>query len=104
MEEFYPALDIFCLPSLYDPFPSVIPESLGMGIPVVCSKHIGSSEIVINNKNGVLLNTISDEEIAKAIKKCAEIDVQDFSRYILSLNDMYDEYLKIVEKVSKRKI
>jgi len=104
MTEFYPMLDLFCLPSLYDPFPSVIPESLGMGIPVVCSKHIGSSEIVINNKNGVLLNTISDEEIAKAIKKCAEIDVQDFSRYILSLNDMYDEYLKIVEKVSKRKI
>jgi len=103
MTEFYPMLDLFCLPSLYDPFPNVVPESLGMGIPVVCSQHIGSSEIIVNNKNGMLLNRISAEEIALAIKGCSEINVQDFSSDVPGLSDMYDKYLKIIEKVSEEK-
>ncbi|AEI13951.1 glycosyl transferase group 1 [Flexistipes sinusarabici DSM 4947] len=103
MTEFYPMLDLFCLPALYDPFPNVVPESLGMGIPVLCSKHIGSFEIIKNNKNGMVLNTISAEEIAISVKDCSKIRVQNFSQNVPGLNDMYDEYLKIIEKVSEDK-
>jgi len=103
MEEFYPALDIFCLPSLYDPFPSVIPESLGMGVPVVCSKHIGSSEIVNYGKNGIVLNELTVDETAKALRKCSDISVKNFSKDIAGFADMYSQYLKTIESVLKEK-
>ena len=53
--KFYPIIDIFFLPSLYEGLPMVILEAMSFGKTVV-SMDVGSiNEVVTNNKSGVLI-------------------------------------------------
>lgn len=54
--KFYPIIDIFFLPSLYEGLPMVILEAMSFGKPIV-SMNVGSiNEVITNNKNGVLID------------------------------------------------
>ncbi|MGP4987938.1 glycosyltransferase family 4 protein [Pseudoalteromonas nigrifaciens] len=48
--------------------PTVIIESLAMGVPVVATNTPGVSEIITNSNDGIIIKESEPEEIAKAIK------------------------------------
>lgn len=64
----YNACDVTLLPSYYEPFGLVIPESLQCGTPVIISKFVGAKDLV-SEKEGIILADLSPETIAKAIMK-----------------------------------
>jgi len=61
------SLDIFVNASIYEGFSIATVEAMATGIPVICTKSGGPEEIVINEKNGLLVPTKDPESIAKAI-------------------------------------
>lgn len=54
---FYAAADIFALPTLYDPFPSVVLEAMASGLPVVTTAQCGAAEIITQGREGFVLAT-----------------------------------------------
>jgi glycosyltransferase involved in cell wall biosynthesis len=82
------ACDLFILPSLDEGFPTVIPEALACGKPVIASRVGGIPEIISNNNVGLLVNKRNSDELANAITSGLSINwnssnisthVQDYS-------------------------
>ncbi|MEW6607271.1 MAG: glycosyltransferase family 4 protein [bacterium] len=66
--EFFLAADIFCFPTLDEPFGLVIIEALGAGLPTITSKIAGAAELIQDGKSGLLLDDpTSPQEIASKI-------------------------------------
>lgn len=64
--------DIFVLPSLKEGLPYVILEAGLAGLPIVASNVGGVSEIIENEKSGLLVPPANSEELANAVKKLIE--------------------------------
>jgi glycosyltransferase involved in cell wall biosynthesis len=56
-EKFFSASDIFCLPSYREGFPMVLLNAACSAVPVVASRIYGSSDVVLDNKTGLLFNS-----------------------------------------------
>lgn len=54
---FYPAADIFLLPTLYDPFSNACLEALAAGLPVITTRANGFSEIIDDGVHGSIIDT-----------------------------------------------
>ncbi|MEW5803100.1 MAG: glycosyltransferase family 4 protein [bacterium] len=68
MREFYQAGDIFCYPTLYDPFANVCLEAMACALPVITSRVNGVADIIQDGLNGLLLRDPTDDvEIAEKI-------------------------------------
>ena len=73
VERYYGAADVFCLPSLYDPFCNAVLEAMASGLCVVVSADTGASELIENGKEGLVLKSDSDAEgVARAILEAFE--------------------------------
>jgi UDP-glucose:(heptosyl)LPS alpha-1,3-glucosyltransferase len=66
---FYAAADVFLLPTLYDPFPSVILEAMASGLPVITTAQCGASEIIEPGREGFILEY---PEQTSRIAECVE--------------------------------
>jgi glycosyltransferase involved in cell wall biosynthesis len=66
---FYEAADAFILPTLSDGFGLTQLEAMSCGVPVIASRACG--EVVRDGENGLILETVSGEEIAAALRKLA---------------------------------
>ena len=65
--DFFPQLDVSVVPSLWnDPFPGVVYEALGMGVPVIGARRGGIPEIVRHEHNGLLFEPTE----AGALERC----------------------------------
>lgn len=67
VEEILSASDIFVLPSISEAFPFSIVEAMAAGKPVVATDVGANSEIILNNKSGLLVVTESSCDLADAI-------------------------------------
>jgi UDP-glucose:(heptosyl)LPS alpha-1,3-glucosyltransferase len=45
VERFYHALDVYCHPALYEEFGQSVQEALACGLPVVCGRLVGATEL-----------------------------------------------------------
>jgi len=64
----YSAVDYTILPSHYEAFGLVIPESLQCGTPVITTKQVGAVEL-LSDADGILLDDNQPETIAATIRK-----------------------------------
>lgn len=65
--KFYPIIDVFFLPSLYEGLPMVLLEAMAFKKPVV-SMDVGSiSEVIKNGQTGSLIESENREEFVKAL-------------------------------------
>lgn len=67
-EEFYQQCDIFCLPSLHEPFGIVLLEALLHRLPVVTTKSEGPREIVQHQKDALMVPVGDVAALALALK------------------------------------
>lgn len=67
LKEAYIAADIFVLPSLSEGLPTVLLEAMAYKKSIVATDIAGNSDLIINNKNGLLVESHNPNEIAKAI-------------------------------------
>jgi glycosyltransferase involved in cell wall biosynthesis len=56
-------------PTLHEAFGLVVVEAMASGRPVITSNFGGPSEIVSNNKEGILVNPYSEADIAEAMTR-----------------------------------
>jgi glycosyltransferase involved in cell wall biosynthesis len=78
---FYNMADTLVLPSEMEGVPMVILEALACGTPVVATKVGGIPDLVTSGANGILLEDVSPEDIASAIK---EVCSRSTDRQIIS--------------------
>jgi UDP-glucose:(heptosyl)LPS alpha-1,3-glucosyltransferase len=55
IEEVYAAVDVFCLPTFYDPCALVIVEAMACGLPTITSRFNGASELIRDGEDGFVL-------------------------------------------------
>ncbi len=64
----YGAVDYTILPSHYEAFGLVIPESLQCGTPVITTREVGAAELLAD-QDGIILNDNQPETIATTIRQ-----------------------------------
>lgn len=69
---YYQMADLFVLPSLTEGLANSLLEAMACSLPVIASRVSGSSELVIHQENGLLIEPGDDSELANAIKYLLE--------------------------------
>lgn len=98
-EEFFSDIDIFCLPSLHEPFGIILLEAMEECTPIVSTNTEGPSEIISHMQHGLICQTNSAKDLAEKITYF--IENPQFAKEVsikayLRLKDTYD--IKIVSK------
>ena len=60
------------MPSKHEPFGAVVNEALLAGIYTLCSKHAGSSCLINEGENGMLINPSDNDHIRNSLIKCID--------------------------------
>jgi len=97
------ASDVFVLPSLGEGFPTVIPEAMACGKPIVGTRVGGVPEAIFHGDLGILINPGNSEVLASAIlevldkKWKSEIILRHAKRY--SWNNLVKQILDVYREV-----
>jgi len=67
IEEIYPLMDVFVLPSHREGFPRSVIEAMAMKRPIVVTNIRGCREEIQNGKNGLVIPVKNSDALAKAI-------------------------------------
>ena len=67
LEKWFPAIDLFVLPSLTEGTPMSLLEAMSYGIPVVATAVGGVPQIITSGENGILIPPGSVESLKRAI-------------------------------------
>jgi len=63
----YGASDVFVFPTLYDPLPNTVLESMACGLPVIISNSCGAVDLVENGKQGFILSPLDPDSWIDAL-------------------------------------
>jgi len=75
VDRLYGAVDVFVLPSLYEPFSNACLEAMAAGLPVVTSERTGAAEVVENGANGYITELPAKvEDLAGKIGMSLDLD------------------------------
>ena len=72
MPQYYQHSDIFCFPTLGEPFGKAVIEAMACGKPVITTNVGGPSEIIQDKLDGILVPPSNPEAIAKQITRLIE--------------------------------
>ena len=64
---YYGASDALILPTLYDPFPNVIFEAMGSGLPVITTNACGGMDMITDHQEGFICDCLDNAAFATAI-------------------------------------
>ena len=78
--------DVFLFPSLADSFSLAVLESMSCGLPVICSKFTGASDLIEQGNCGEIVDPFEIEEFAEKIRG---LEVNTDKRIIYSNNSIY---------------
>lgn len=65
------------LPSRFDSFGMVVPETMRLGIPNIVSPFVGAGEKIIHNQSGYIMKDLSSHEISKYIYKYYNLNLDE---------------------------
>lgn len=65
--QFFDQCDIFCLPSLHEPFGIILLEAFAHHVPVISTNSEGPSEIATNGTHCIMVETNNAQQLAHAI-------------------------------------
>ena len=108
---FLKGFDVFILPSRLEGIPRCLMEAGGMGIPIIASRIPGCTDIVINNKTGLLFtpddpvslkNTILKMAHNNELRKSLGQNVSLFIEKNYSAKKMAKEYEELYHKLIKK--
>lgn len=91
---FFSSIDIFCLPSLHEPFGIVLLEAFAHGVPVVSSDSEGPSDIIAPGVDALLVKKGDAQSLADALEKMltdperAQIMAQNAYQKVVAKYDM----------------
>ncbi|MFH1610511.1 MAG: glycosyltransferase family 4 protein [Patescibacteria group bacterium] len=71
-QQYLPAFDIFCLPSVKEGLSYTLIEALVAGLPIITTDVGGNPEIVEDNVNGILVKPKKPLDLAEAIENILE--------------------------------
>ena len=97
---FYSNLDIFCLPSLHEPFGIVLLEAFTYGVPVVATDSEGPMDIINPNIDAVIVAKDNAAEMASAITRM--LDDNGFAATIAANAFVKARTVYSIESVSER--
>lgn len=80
LAEEYARADLFILPSLSEGFPLVLLEAMAAKLPVIATNVGMNSEMILNNKNGFIIDARNSESLADAILQASGFSVQDLQK------------------------
>lgn len=66
--------DLFVLSSDYEGMPNALIEAMCLGLPVISTKVSGTTELVLRDKNGILVDCNSEEQLISAIDEILSDD------------------------------
>ncbi len=69
LAEVYAACDVFVYPASASPWGLVVTEAMAASKPVIVSKQVGTSEILTDDVNGIIIETAKPEEIATQVER-----------------------------------
>lgn len=99
MKEYYKALHFLIVPSVRDPFPTVILEAFNNAVPVIGIANDGIPEMISDNYNGILFDSESDlKKITDFIEDMTETKYAELSLH--AQNTIRDKF-SIEQKVTK---
>lgn len=106
--------DIYVCPNIhikgdYEGFGIAAGEAAAMGLPVIASNVDGINEVIINNKNGILVSPIA-EEFIKAINKLRDLHLRkeigdrakEYTRRNYKWEKTADHYKRIFNKIASK--
>jgi glycogen synthase len=64
IERLFLTSDLVVAPARCDPFPAFIIEAMNYGVPCIITKQTGISNMILNQENGVVIDSSEPEEIA----------------------------------------
>lgn len=65
---FYSAAHVYVLPSMFEGLPATILEAMACGTPVVATNVSGIPEAIDNYRNGLMIDSLSDDQLTNAIE------------------------------------
>lgn len=71
--------DVLLLPSIDEGLPYILVEAISSGVPCIASDVGGVSEVIINEKNGLLIEKKNVDSICSAIEKIKGMDIKQMS-------------------------
>ena len=105
IQKVYALMDVFLLPTLYDPFAQVCREALACGIPVVTTPENGASEMIQPSVNGFVLRDFHDRKgLVDFLSRLTAKTIQEMSQAsVLSVkNQSWEENARQHEAVFKK--
>ncbi len=72
LSPFIKGADIFILPSLFEGMPNVVMEAMALGTPVIATSVNGVSELMENNKSGIIVEPANPVQMAQALEYLAD--------------------------------
>ncbi|BBJ31571.1 glycosyl transferase family 1 [Rickettsia asiatica] len=92
-DKFFKQIDIFCLPSLHEPFGIIVLEAMEASVPIISTDTEGPAEILSDMQDGLICKADSAEELAEKIAHLIDnpIKAKEFSKNAyLKLQQNYD--------------
>jgi glycosyltransferase involved in cell wall biosynthesis len=110
----YRSADVFCLPTRYDPFPTVIMEAMYFGLPCIGTQTSGVPEMVIEDETGYtvpvndcdalvdrLLHLLGDRSLARKMGEAGRARAVAAFSWKATYERMMEVIEPIVERTSK---
>jgi glycosyltransferase involved in cell wall biosynthesis len=92
----YRRADAFVLPSIEDAFPLVTLEALSSGLPVVVSDGAGTSELITNGRDGLVVPAGNSTALASAVMQLADprvrADLGNAGRCLVAQSHSWEDY------------